>query len=583
MPDVFISYARATAAEAERIAEALRTLGYDVWRDDQLPAHRAYAEVIEERLRAAKAVVVVWSAEAVKSQWVRAEADVARNSGTLVQLRVDAVTPPLPFNQIQCADLSHWRGEADSPAWRKVVASLAELVGQDPIRATAEGSSRRARSTRRRMVIAAAALAVVAAASAILLTSRPHQGPTVSGPPLRSVAILPIQNLTGDPALDAMAGALTEDATTVLARSPRVEVAHNVTLRAAAQGIDDAGLARTLGVRYLARASLKRGSPGFRLTYQVIDAARGQVLVSKDVETTTIDPNIAERQLSLILFEGVSHTIIGDVIRSELAQPPDDKDPENIVARMDSLMKQNRPADIPKVEHLFGLAVATTPRDSRLRVETYLSTCEYYSDLLDAGLERSAAERDSWAQTALDDAAQAAELRPDTTSPHDCRSDVLARLERWDEALAEANHIIEIFPLTANGYGALGNVQFGRGRFEDALKAWTELTVRTGGPPYLIGLTDLFLGRYPAAIAALRESAVSQPKDASSEFFLAAALELSGQHPAAVAAAGSYRRLKTDDGDWRSLEQSHEPAFLAAAAVVRKGLHGAGLDEPADR
>ena len=71
------------------------------------------------------------------------------------------------------------------------------------------------------------------------------------------------------------------------------------------------------------------------------------------------------KRQSLILFEGVSHTIIGDVIRSELAQPPDDKDPENIVARMDSLMKQNRPADIPKVEHLFGLAVATTPRDSR--------------------------------------------------------------------------------------------------------------------------------------------------------------------------------------------------------------------------
>ena len=71
MSDVFISYARSTAAQAQAVAEALRVLGYDVWRDDELPAHRAYAEVIEERLQAAKAVVVIWSAEAVKSQWVQ--------------------------------------------------------------------------------------------------------------------------------------------------------------------------------------------------------------------------------------------------------------------------------------------------------------------------------------------------------------------------------------------------------------------------------------------------------------------------------------------------------------------------------
>src|SRR5580704_1018859 len=105
MPDIFISYARSTEVQARRIGDALRDLGYGVWRDDELPPHRDYAEVIEERLRAAKAVVVVWSAEAVKSQWVRAEADLAREAGTLVQLSLDGAVPPLPFNRIQCADM----------------------------------------------------------------------------------------------------------------------------------------------------------------------------------------------------------------------------------------------------------------------------------------------------------------------------------------------------------------------------------------------------------------------------------------------------------------------------------------------
>jgi adenylate cyclase len=126
---VFVSYARSSEGPAGCVAEALRGAGYSVWRDDELPAHRSYAEVIEERLKSAKAVVVLWSAEAAKSQWVRAEADTARGAGTLVQASVDGTLPPIPFNQIQCADLKGWDGGTDSRGWQKLESSVAALVG----------------------------------------------------------------------------------------------------------------------------------------------------------------------------------------------------------------------------------------------------------------------------------------------------------------------------------------------------------------------------------------------------------------------------------------------------------------------
>ncbi len=129
MSDIFISYARSTEDQAKRVAEALQQRGYSVWRDNELPAHRTYADVIEERLKAAKAVVVIWSADAVKSQWVRAEADAARGLGTLVQLSVDGTIPPMPFNQIQCAHLKGWDGDASPPGWKKIEDSVAALVG----------------------------------------------------------------------------------------------------------------------------------------------------------------------------------------------------------------------------------------------------------------------------------------------------------------------------------------------------------------------------------------------------------------------------------------------------------------------
>src|SRR5829696_8135405 len=89
MSDIFVSYARPDELQAKRVADVLRTDGYHAWRDDELPAHRAYADVIQERLNSAKAVVVLWSAEAARSQWVRAEADSARMAGTLVQATLD--------------------------------------------------------------------------------------------------------------------------------------------------------------------------------------------------------------------------------------------------------------------------------------------------------------------------------------------------------------------------------------------------------------------------------------------------------------------------------------------------------------
>jgi len=112
-----------------RIAEVLRGLGYAVWRDDELPPHRSYAEVIEERLKSAKAVLVIWSTEAAHSEWVQSEADKARLERKLVQVSVDGAVPPMPFDRIQCADLRGWKRDPEHPGWRKVTESLSALTG----------------------------------------------------------------------------------------------------------------------------------------------------------------------------------------------------------------------------------------------------------------------------------------------------------------------------------------------------------------------------------------------------------------------------------------------------------------------
>jgi TIR domain-containing protein/YARHG domain-containing protein len=127
--DVFISYSRTNQPVVRQLADAVKREGYSVWWDEELPPHLSYGDVITEKIGAAKAAIVVWSQDAAASEWVRAEADVARNQKKLIQTSIDERMPPMPFNQIQFASIGDWRGEDDHPGWMKVKASLSALCG----------------------------------------------------------------------------------------------------------------------------------------------------------------------------------------------------------------------------------------------------------------------------------------------------------------------------------------------------------------------------------------------------------------------------------------------------------------------
>ena len=236
MSHVFISYARADEPIASVIADSLREQGFDVWRDDELPAHRAYAEVIEERIKGAAAVVVLWSAEAAKSQWVRAEADTARTSLTLVQASIDGTIPPLPFNQVQCADLKGWDKKVDGPGWRKLLASVSELAGKQP----KGGAAAR------------------------------HSSSAVS------VCVLPFQNMSGDIEQEYFSDGISEDITTDLSKVSALEViARNTAFTFKGQSVNVCEVARKLGVSHVLEGSVRKVADKVRITAQLIDGKSG--------------------------------------------------------------------------------------------------------------------------------------------------------------------------------------------------------------------------------------------------------------------------------------------------------------------
>ena len=253
--DVFISYARRSEDEAHHIAELLRTGGFSVWRDDELPAHRAYSDVIEERLRSAKAVLVLWSSDSTKSHWVRAEADSAREAGTLVQATLDGVLPPMPFNQIQCANLKDWNADTNSSGWQKLEGSISALV-----RGGGEQSDSSQQAEARGHAVRA------------------------------SICVLPFVNMSGEPEQEYFRDGISEDITTDLSKVSALEVvARNTAFGFKGQNPNVMDVAKQLNVTHVLEGSVRKAGARVRINAQLIDGATGKHLWADRFDRDLVD------------------------------------------------------------------------------------------------------------------------------------------------------------------------------------------------------------------------------------------------------------------------------------------------------
>ncbi|MFZ3385286.1 MAG: toll/interleukin-1 receptor domain-containing protein [Candidatus Methanoperedens sp.] len=61
-------------SNSKDLSGALELKGFSVWWDPNLDHGDRFDEVIQQKLDAAKCVMVLWSVKSVKSKWVRAEA-----------------------------------------------------------------------------------------------------------------------------------------------------------------------------------------------------------------------------------------------------------------------------------------------------------------------------------------------------------------------------------------------------------------------------------------------------------------------------------------------------------------------------
>jgi hypothetical protein len=179
MNDIFISYDSADRAIAQKFADALESRGWSVWWDREIPLGKAFDQVIEEELNAARCVIVLWSNQSVRSRWVKTEAAAAADRDCLLPVLIEDIPIPFEFKRIQTAMLMNWRGDDSDPEFNRLITAIEQLAREPARPPPAQGPSQTNKSARRRVPtggwIIAAGLALLVIAGALTVRNLVRQ------------------------------------------------------------------------------------------------------------------------------------------------------------------------------------------------------------------------------------------------------------------------------------------------------------------------------------------------------------------------------------------------------------------------
>ena len=130
MTDVFVSYASEDRERVRELVQDLERAGWNVWWDREIGAGTAFEREIEKVIDQSRCVLVVWSAAALESDWVRNEAAEGLRREVLVPVVLDGVRPPLAFRHLHNIELGSDASDATFAEVREAISRVVPLTAR---------------------------------------------------------------------------------------------------------------------------------------------------------------------------------------------------------------------------------------------------------------------------------------------------------------------------------------------------------------------------------------------------------------------------------------------------------------------
>ncbi len=405
--------------------------------------------------------------------------------------------------------------------------------------------------------------------------------PALALPDKPSIAVLPFENMSGDPEQEYFADGIAEDVITTLSRFRSLFViARNSSFTYKGHAVDVTRIGRELGVRYVVEGSVRKAGNRVRITAQLIDAASGKHLWADRFDGVLEDVFELQDRITERIVIAIEPEIEARERDRATRKPPENMDAWETFQRGLSHVYSFTKADYDEAVRLLCLATTQDPSFA----QAHANLANVFWSTIVMGFASDIGET---AATARAIAERAASLDPEDPMAHF----VLGRLHVLDGeiemALGAMRTAIELNPNFSRGHFGLGfALQYGAGEPGEALPHFdTALRLNPRDPLRWVVLmlkasALRTLGEADAALDCARAACRVPNVGAIPRMHLAACLAEAGQRAEAGDTMEAARRLQPRlslDFVRETFVGMHETTRESLVASLRK----AGLPETA--
>jgi pentatricopeptide repeat protein len=378
------------------------------------------------------------------------------------------------------------------------------------------------------LLTAAAALALF---SAGLVRYHGSSAKGTSQPRIKSLAVLPLKNLSGDPTQEYLADGMTE---ALIGRLAGIHDLRVISRTSAMQYKDTKEalpeIAKTLGVDAIVEGSVMRDGNRIRIHAQLIRATTDEHFWSEAYDGELRDVLTLQSDVAQSIAQKVEVTITGEErARLTAARPIAPEVYENYLKGRSVLDKSYSRSGL---EESIGYFEEATKRDPTF-APAYVALADAYDRLGSIFIGTPPSEV---RPKVVNAARKALELDPGLAEAHVLLADIYQQQWHWNDAQAEYKRALDLKPNDAAAHVGFAHWLLCQGRTQEALK-WTERGRELdpiGVSGTSIGETLFFAHRYDEAIHELRSVLVVHGDSATALWYLGFSLIAKGQPEDAI-------------------------------------------------
>jgi TolB-like protein len=594
---VFLSYASQDAEAAQRICEALRGRGIEVFLDQsELRGGDAWDKKIRHEIQDCVLFIPIVSQHTqerlegyFRHEWklaVERTHHMAEQKAFLVPVVVDGTGDqeafvPDEFREVQWTRLP--AGETPPEFVTRIGKLLSGESGPVPTIARRPAAAASRKSPR---LMPALLAVVIVAICAYLLIEKPWIAKSVAfAPPPHSVAVLPFVNMSGDKEQEYFSDGLTEELLNSLAEINELQVAARTSsFSFKGEKIDVETIAHKLNVGAVLEGSVRRSGNTVRVTTQLINAVTGFHLWSHTYDRDLGDVLKLETEIATAVASALKVSLLGDVAtKIELGGTRNPAAFDAYLRGVKAFASFHDEKDLQAAIDAFTEAVRLDPNYALAFARRSAAMTSY------AGLLNSTpVARNRQNDQARDDALRSIALEPDLAEGHLAlgaffengpldftrandeyeRARALApgnasvlrvygyfavRMGHTDAGLSALRRAVVLDPLERASHRLLADALIDARQYDAALAATGDALAIDPHDPYTLGLRGTayyVLGRFESA----REACVNQPYYWLVEQCLVLAYDKLGQRADAEAALNQLKALEGDSAAYQYAE-----------------------------